>query len=439
MRASGRRRVGLVPGRWVLVAACVCAVWYAHGSTSAAGGAPLARVIGGGPAACAAAIVLRNAGWAVEQYFPALEPRHHLAVVGLNAARWIASQGIAAQASGPVLQAVRERGVFDGGRLRRAPIYESPTGRAPRWPWNWIGRSTHLVPIGALEWALRGRAQALGVELFPGARALDVHAVGGGSQLRFTGTSGGEARTTGAPAQLVVDASGLGSSVSWNGQLPERRVAAQDAALSSWMSVVPLAAGASATGASAALPELLLFRVPDPAARFTAVVGGVQSYRDGSRQLSLEHADRLRSPTNAERNALLTHVATQLGLNAATLELDSAATFRAGLSRVARYWNGDASAPVVCLGDGAIEPHLRSGSGVSSSLAAAALLLPLAGGLQRGLRDMDTDTAAAALRAFAGQMAVLANAQAEVARALLVDHELWLNSFVPPSHGASGR
>lgn len=433
MRASGRWRVGLVAGRWLLVAAWVCPAWCAQGVASAGGGAPLVRVIGGGPAACAAAIQLRNAGWAVEQYFPALEPRHHLAVVGLNAARWIASQ-----ASGQVLQAVRERGVFDGGQLRRAPIYASATGRAPGFPWNWIGRSTHLVPIGALEQVLRGQAQALGVELFPGARVVDVQRVEGGSHLLFTATSGGASVTTRVPSQLVVDASGVGSSVRWDGRLPERRLEVRDQALCSWMSVVPLAAAAAAAGASAALPELVLFRVPDPAARSTSVVGGVQSYRDGSRQLSLEHADRLCSPTNAVRNALFTEVATRLGLDPATLLLDAAATFRAGISRVG-YWNGDASAPVIRLGDLAIEPHLRMGSGVSSALAAAALLLPLAGGLQRGLRYKDTGTAAAALRAFAGQMAALADAQAEVARALLVNHELWLNSFVPPSHGASGR
>ena len=438
MRASGRRRVGLVPGRWLLVAAWVCTAWCAQGVALAAGAAPLARVIGGGPAAYAAAIELRKVGWGVEQYFPALEPRRHLAVVGLNAAQWMASQGIASQASGPVLEAVRERGVFDGGRLRRAPIYESPTGRAPRWPWNWIGRSTHLVPIGALERALRGQAQALGVELFPGARVLDVRRVEGGSQLLLTGTSGGNAVTTEALAQLVVDASGLGSSVRWNGRLPERSVAPQDAALSSWMSVVPLAARASATASSGALPELLLFRMPDPAAGFEAVVGGVQSYRKESRQLSLEHTNRLRRPTEAERNVLLTQVARRLGLDVSTLELESAATFRAGLSRIVGYWNGDASAPVIRLGDLAIEPHLRMGSGVSSALAAAALLRPLADGLKRQLWGQDAAAGRAALFAFTAQMATLADAQADMARIFLPDHNQWLDSFVPPSHGNSG-
>jgi len=427
-RSARQGLFACVSGRWVVGAALVLAALHAQGRAWGRGEAPLARVIGGGPAAFAAAIVLRGAGWEVEQSFPALPPRGHLAVVGLNAARWLQAHG-----SGDVLHAVTERGVLDGGELRRAPLYMSSTGAQPRFPWNWIGRSTQLAPVGAIEGALRQRAEALGARLLPGTTVLDVMAVEGGSHLRCAEASGREQPTTGLPARLVVDASGLGSILRWNGVLPQRRVATRDQALSSWMSLAPLGASVPAPPRGVALPELLLLRVADPAAPSAVVVGGVQRCRDGRGQLSLEHGDRGAQPTPAQRDALLSQVVAQLSLDPTTLLLDSAATFRAGLSRIDRYWNGDPVAPIVCLGDRAIEPHLRMGSGISSALAAVTLLLPLATSLHRQDPSLNPTAAEAALGAYAQQMQGLADALAEMARGFLPDHESWLKSFVPPS------
>lgn len=408
--------------------------------------APLARVIGGGTAALASSIELKKKGWRVEQFFPNVPPRQHLAVVSFGAARWLAAQGCTS------LQPVEERGVFDQGALRRRRI-ALPTS-LPRlgYPGLWIAAaSTHVAPIATIEHALRERAASLGVSFFPGTRVLDVLSKEGGSRLSFDQPP---PSADASPAQLVVDASGRGSQVRWSGVLPGRDVAPTAAELSSWMSLaqfdLPVIGSRAIDGSRASEPwpsqgqgqrpsppglaDLLLFRVADPQHPKAVVIGGVQRYRDGRGQLSVTHrASKEQRPTPEQRDALLLAVMKELGLDGNTLRLETGATFWADLSRLTSYWNANPFAPVVTVGDRAIEPHVLMGSGVSSAIASAVLLSPLAAALQQPEDQQDLDRVRAAGAAFARQMGALADALVETAAAYLPRHDSWLSAFVPPS------
>ncbi|MBK8481126.1 MAG: FAD-dependent monooxygenase [Proteobacteria bacterium] len=403
--------------------------------------APLAHVIGGGPAGLASASALAEAGWRVHlyQHHPEAPPRQHLAVVGLNTARWLASQGCQA------LQPVSERGVFDLGalRLRRVALAQQAPPRD--YPDCWIaGASTHLAPIAAIEAALRERAASRGVTLLSGKRVLDVRAEEGGSRLVLEGSP--DALET-PPAQLVVDASGRGSRLPWSGQVPPRDEASAAKTLSSWMSLArfdaqegaPRIVGSDASQgqryqrAHPGQADLLLFRVADPRVPNAVVVGGVQRYRDGRGQLSVEHPSRRERPTADQRDALLLAVMRELGLDGNALQLETAATFWAGLSRLSTYWNRNPFAPIVVVGDRAIEPHLRMGSGVSSAAAAAVLVAQLAAALNPQDRSSTPDAVRMAVAAFERKMALLADRLVETAAAYLPAHESWLNAFVPRS------